>query len=111
MNEAGADQVQAVFDDCAMHALNLSEVVRKMANKGLPAEEIQAALGELHLDVIGEFDQPQAYATGQVAAPNKKTGLSLGDAVCLVAAPALRMRAVTAGRLRKPEVMPIMRIR
>jgi ribonuclease VapC len=99
LNEPGAEQVQLVFDRCAMHALNLAEVVRKMAGKGMPGDEIRETLKGLQLDTLPiEERERQAYVIGLVAAANRKIGLSLGDAVCLTAAAWEGMKAVTAER-------------
>lgn len=97
-NEPGSDRVKAVFDDSEIHAVNLAEVVRKMISNGMPPAEVQALLEDLHLAVIEEFGQAQAYVAGQLAAENLRLGLSLGDSVCLTVAERMGMTAVTADR-------------
>lgn len=99
LNEPGAEQVQTVFDDCEIHSLNLAEVIRKLASNRVPRADIKTVLDGLHLDIIEEFGELQAHAAGHLAAFNRKIGLSLGDAVCLVCAAWRGMKAVTAERV------------
>jgi len=97
-NEPGAERVKEVLDSSQIHALNLAEVVRKMISKRMPPAEVRNLLEDLHLTVVEQLGLEQAYAAGQLAAERRDLGLSLGDAVCLTAAKAMDMTAITADR-------------
>jgi len=60
--EPGAERVVAALPDAAISAVNLSEVVGKLADSGMPELAIRAALGALGLDVH-PFDEDQAWAS------------------------------------------------
>lgn len=92
LNEPGADRVEAVLEDGQIHAVNLAEAAKKLAAKGWAPERLK----DLELEVGEVFGVDQAYLAGKVIAANRKIGLSLGDAICLVVAAWHRMKAVTA---------------
>jgi PIN domain nuclease of toxin-antitoxin system len=98
LNEAGADRVQEVFDNSQIHTVNLAEVAKKMFQKGMPVEEVEDVLFALELGVIDELKPGQAIVIGELLAANRRTGLSLGDVVCLTTAALTEMKAVTADR-------------
>ncbi len=93
-NEAGADKVATVLDDSHIHGVNLAEVARKLVQKGMSVPEASALLGDLHLDVIDELNEKQAYTTANWV----WQGLSLGDSVCLSIAHAHDLVIITADR-------------
>lgn len=93
-NEDGADRVAAVLDKSCIHAVNLVEVVRKLVQKGLHIAEATALLSDLHLDVIEELYEKQAYQMGNPAWQS----VSLGDVVCLLVGQFYEHTIVTADR-------------
>ncbi len=95
--EPGADLVAAALPRAAISALNLSEVVAKLAEAGMPETAIREALQGLQLDVV-PFDVEQAYEAGLLRAATKGVGLSLGDRGCLGLALRLGLPALTADR-------------
>ncbi len=80
------------------HTVNLAEVVRKMIANGMPAAETQSLVEDLHLAIVDELTEQQAYAVGCLAAENQALGLSLRDCVCLATAEWHGTTAVTADR-------------
>ena len=102
--EPGADVVAALLSRCLISAVNLSEVVAKLTDHGMPAEDIRAALDGLPLDVR-PFDPEAAYAAGALRRVTRGDGLSFGDRACLALANQLGLEAVTADRAwsRLPE--------
>jgi PIN domain nuclease of toxin-antitoxin system len=80
-----------------MSAVNLSEVVAKLVDHGLPEADLHAALDVLGIDVRG-FDAETAYAAGELRRTTRDAGLSLGDRACLALAMRLGAVAVTADR-------------
>lgn len=95
--ETGAELVAAVLPGAAVSALNLSEVVAKLAEAGMPQEAIREALQGLSLDVV-PFDLEQAYEAGLLRPSTKGMGLSLGDRGCLSLALRLGLPVLTADR-------------
>jgi ribonuclease VapC len=81
-SEPGSATVAAAFPRVAIGAVNLSEVVSKLVERGMPAEAVRAILEDLDLDVH-PFDAESAYATGALRTATRQLGLSLGDRACL----------------------------
>jgi ribonuclease VapC len=95
--EPGADAVAPVLGHSAISAVNLSEVVAKLTDAGMPREAVRNALGELPIDVH-PFDQEDGYTAGELRTVTRKASLSLGDRACLALATRLEAVAVTADR-------------
>jgi PIN domain nuclease of toxin-antitoxin system len=96
-NEPGAGMVANRLTGCVMSAVNLSEVVAKLVDHGLPEADLHAALHVLDIDVRA-FDAEAAYAAGELRRTTRDAGLSLGDRACLALAIQLGAVAVTADR-------------
>ncbi len=93
LDERGANKVLAVLPSCVVGAVNLSEVVAKLSDRGGAPAQIEAALSALDLDVA-PFDAEQAWLAGLLRAQTRRLGLSLGDRACLA-----------LGRLREATVL------
>lgn len=93
--EAGAKRVAEALPSAVIGAVNLAEVVTKLRERGLSAEEVEEALGGFNLDVR-PFTVRQAYATGHLRQRTRSNGLSLGDRACLALAAELGAPALTA---------------
>lgn len=78
-------------------AVNLSEVVAKLVDRGYPRDLVRNSIAAMNLDVR-PFDLPQAERAGFLRADTRKLGLSLGDRACLALARELDCPAVTADR-------------
>jgi len=96
-DEPGAAEVAEALEEAAVSAVNLSEVVAKLLDAGMPRDEAEDVLGGLGLDVR-PFDADSAWAAGSLRARTKAAGLSLGDRACLALAKALGVPALTADR-------------
>lgn len=94
-DEPGAAAVAQALEDAAVSAVNLSEVVAKLLESGMPLEEAEEALGGLGLNVRA-FDEGAAWAAGALRAGTRKAGLSLGDRACLALARELGVPTLTA---------------
>jgi PIN domain nuclease of toxin-antitoxin system len=82
-SETGADIVEArMAEGASMSSVNLSEVVAKLNEQGMPLLEIKNVVSDIGLQ-IEPFDEASAYVTGELRQPTKQVGLSLGDRVCL----------------------------
>jgi ribonuclease VapC len=95
--EPGAAAVEAVLDDAAVSAANLSEVQAKLVELGTPPAIAWSWLVDLDLDVV-DFDAPQAKVVGDLRPLTRANRLSLGDRACLALAQALGVPAMTADR-------------
>jgi PIN domain nuclease of toxin-antitoxin system len=80
--EPGHEEVAGTIPHAAISAVNLSEVVAKLADSGMPEAEIWEALEGLALEVH-DFGREPAYQTGFLRPTTKSRGLSLGDRACL----------------------------
>ena len=96
--EPGAERVAEALPRSAVSAVNLSEVVSKLADAGGAQDRIELALRALHLRVV-PFDEAQAMGAGALRPQTKRLGLSLGDRACLALAKHLSATALTADRV------------
>jgi len=96
-NEPGADTVKAALPESSVGAVNLSEVIAKMADLGMDADLIDAVLGPLQLPAI-PFDAAQARVAGLMRPATRPLGLSLGDRACLALAEQSGATAITTDR-------------
>lgn len=94
-DEPGAAVVAEALDGGVISAVNLSEVVAKLLEAGLPRGEAEDGLGGLGLEVH-PFDEAAAWAAGGLRSGTRKAGLSLGDRACLALAKELGLPALTA---------------
>jgi len=95
--EPGADAVAACLPNAAICAVNLSEVIAKLAEAGMPEDAIHAALA-LPIRLV-DFDEALAFRAGLMRPRTRSLGLSLGDRACLALAGQLEAKAVTAESL------------
>lgn len=95
--EPGAERVEPRLENAGIGAVNLSEVVAKLIEDGVPEAQIRLAIGRLELDVHA-FDGEHAYAAGILRRSTRAFGLSFGDRACLALAQRLGALALTADR-------------
>jgi len=79
-----------------MCSVNLSEVVAKLAEFGMPETDIHRALS-LGLELI-PFNETLAYEAGLLRPVTRNAGLSLGDRACLALARSRALPAFTSDR-------------
>lgn len=96
--EPGADFVAGFLPRSAISAVNLSEVIAKLTESGMPEIVIQATLKDLTLEVV-RFDETQAILAGVLRTSTRRYGLSLGDRCCLGLAQALSLPVLTADQI------------
>ena len=81
--EPGEERVaDALAAGAIISAVNLSEVVAKLAEIGMPQAEIREAVEPLGLGVV-DFDAEGAFTAGLLRPDTRAAGLSLGDRACL----------------------------
>lgn len=95
--EPGGERVASVLPDAVIGAVNLSEVVAKLAERGMPEPAIRSALDGLAL-TVHPFEGELAYATGMLRPATQSLGLSLGDRACLALGGLLSLPVLTADR-------------
>ncbi|MEE4273431.1 MAG: type II toxin-antitoxin system VapC family toxin [Thermoanaerobaculales bacterium] len=95
-DEPGGDRVLTSLPGALISSVNLSEVVAKLAELGMPESDIRLALS-LGLDVV-PFDVALAFSAGALRPATRSMGLSLGDRACLALARSRSLPALTTDR-------------
>lgn len=95
--EPGADIVAQRVGNSAVSAVNFSEVVAKLAEKGVPEAAIRSHLTSLKMQTVA-FDVELAYSAGLLRPDTRSLGLSLGDRSCLALAQMLGLPVLTGDR-------------
>lgn len=104
--ESGWEDVQAVIGESCIGAVNWSEVVQKVTQKGMDIETIRVLLDELGL-VIAPFSASQAELAAHLWKKSRRYGLSLADRACLALAMDRNAPVLTADKVwieLKPDV-------
>lgn len=105
--EPGSDAViQFIATGAVVSTVNLSEIVTKLSERGMPEEIIRETLASLSI-IISDFDRTVAYKAGLLRLSTKQWGLSLGDRACLALAQHLKLPAVTADKVWGNLSLPI----
>jgi len=94
-DEPGSDEVEAALPGALLSAVNLAEVVAKLSERGMPAEEATSLICSIGVEVA-DFDADQATRSGGLRASTRIAGLSLGDRACLALAQARKLPVLTA---------------
>ena len=85
------------LDNALISAVNLSEVLTRLPEIGVPETSTVAAVARLNLRVVA-FDEAQAHAAAHLRPQTRHAGLSLGDRACLALGDRLGCLVVTADR-------------
>jgi ribonuclease VapC len=97
-HEPGAHIVaEAIGGGAPVSAVNFSEVVAKLAERGVAESVIRNSLETLGLEVVA-FDSDLAYVAGLLRPHTRKAGLSFGDRACLALARRRGTEVLTADR-------------
>lgn len=95
-NERGWELVRAALMRTGyMSAVNIAELVTKLAASGMSEEEIRLTVGPLNLIHV-EFDTETAFIAGLLRPATKEAGLSLGDRACLAVGIQRQLPVLTA---------------
>jgi PIN domain nuclease of toxin-antitoxin system len=94
-NERGADKVQAALPGALLSTVNLAEVIAKLVERGMPAEEVHDLVRSVGVEIV-DFAADQAVNAGELRSTTRAAGLSLGDRACLALARMRNLPAVTA---------------
>jgi len=96
--EPGADKVATVLPGALLSAVNLAEIVTKLCEQGMSADEAHLAIETTGV-VIVDFDDEQACMTGGLRNETRSAGLSLGDRACLALSRKKNLPAMTADQV------------
>ena len=97
--EPGQDVVMAHLERgaCLISAINVTEVLTRLIDRGMRQSDAETALDALELEVA-TFDHTAARACAALRAETRQHGLSIGDRACLALARQRESVAVTADR-------------
>lgn len=96
--EAGANRAEAaIAAGASVSTVNLSEVVSKLSEHGMPEAAIRTVL-ELLQVTVEPFTADDALSAGLLRLTTRSAGLSLGDRACLALAARLGVPALTTDR-------------
>lgn len=93
--EPGAEQVAEHMGEAVVSAVNLTEVIAKLSERGISETMIRQHLAGLERQTV-PFDAEQAYLAGLLRPRTRPLGLSLGDRSCLALALKLGAPVLTA---------------
>ena len=95
--EHGADRAADALGDGVLSAVNASEVVARLVERGASDQDARESLRGFGL-AIRPFDEGLAIAAGLLRRSTRTHGLSLGDRACLALARRERAPVLTADR-------------
>ena len=95
--EPGGEMVRACIRGSVLSAVNLAEVITKLIDRGMTAEEAAFLSDQLNCEVL-DADRRLASRVGALHAKTSRTGVSLGDRFCLALAEELGVPTLTANR-------------
>lgn len=95
LDEPGADKVKAALPGAFLSTVNFTEVVTKLCEHGMPANEAREAIETIGAELV-DYGVEQACITGDLRNATRAAGLSLGDRACLALARQRNLPAITA---------------
>ena len=95
--ESGYERIAGRLEGAVLNAVNLSEIVAKLLEKGMSLASAVEIMEDLGLEVI-PCDQDLAYRAAGFRPGTRAQGLSLGDRICLATAQRLGWPALTTDR-------------
>lgn len=95
--ENGAEAAIERLPDSLLSSVNLSEVITRSVDSGMPLEEARIAVSSLPCQVV-PFDGDHALLAASLRTATKPFGLSLGDRACLALGLKTSLPVITADR-------------
>lgn len=95
--EPGHEQVASVLSGSIIGTVNLSEVMAKLVENGMPESQAMSTLHDLDLEII-PFDTDLALRAGALCPRTKPIGMSLGDRACIALGMRLSLPVLTTDR-------------
>lgn len=97
LNEPGADVVSDAGREGVVSAVNMSETIAKLIDKGSGLDTIVGTLNDLGF-LIASFDAARAEQAAALRAPTRGRNISFADRACLALAIETRLPVFTADR-------------
>jgi PIN domain nuclease of toxin-antitoxin system len=97
-DEPGTERVAEALEEAVVSTVNISEVITKLIDAGIPEEQIKLVLGYLSCE-IESFNLEDAWQSAKFRLITRGRGLSLGDQACLSLALKLGLPVLTADRV------------
>lgn len=97
LQEPGGDVFRDLMPDALMCAVNVTEIVTRLYDKGWPMGLAASETAKL-VSRVAPFDDPLAFRAGWLRVETRDLGLSLGDRACLALAMAAGLPVYTADR-------------
>lgn len=97
LSEPGAEKIAPRFPGAILGAANLSEVLAKVAERGLKPADYLLELEGFGIE-MAPVTTPQAVDAGALRPLTSHLGLSLGDRLCLALARERRLPVLTTER-------------
>ncbi len=102
-NETGSDYVKAAYQDedfenTLISAVNVAEVVGKLAHKGMTNDAIAQTLAAFPHRCVA-FSSEEGMIAGVLFRHTKPHDLSIGDRACLALGMRMKARVLTADRI------------
>jgi ribonuclease VapC len=95
--EAGADRVEALLPNVCISAVNYSECLAKMIDKGMTIENALQRLNKLSLPIV-PFDEQISVVAASLRIATRGHDISFADRACLATAIISQAPAVTTDR-------------
>jgi PIN domain nuclease of toxin-antitoxin system len=95
--EPGHEQVLAVLPAAVIGTVNLTEVISKLCERGVPPGAAMEAVECLGVEIVAHSLE-HALMAGELRPATKAFGLSLGDRACLALARERHATVITAER-------------
>ncbi|MCC6919935.1 MAG: type II toxin-antitoxin system VapC family toxin [Alphaproteobacteria bacterium] len=105
-HEQGHEAVEGVLEGALVCTANIAEVIGVLMRRGVNAAKARQTVADLAI-VSVPFDLELALRAGEMEAPTRSTGLSLGDRACLALAELRGAEAWTADRRWLDAQLPI----
>lgn len=97
LSEPGQSVVRELGEDGLISAVNFSETLAKLEERGVDESVAVDMLNLLDLTIV-PFDRAQAVATARLRKQTRSRGLSFADRACLALAAVHQSRVLTADR-------------
>jgi PIN domain nuclease of toxin-antitoxin system len=104
--ETGSDKVERYIPGAVINAVNLSEVIGKLAESGMPENDIHEVIAMLALQVI-PFDAILSFKAGFLRPATRDMGLSLGDRACLATGMLMDLPVITSDTIWRDSGLPV----
>ena len=96
--EPGEDRVREALEAGAVvSAVNVSEVVARLADLGMSETDARSAIESFRLEIVS-FDDDAAYDSGMLRPGTRAMGLSFGDRACIALGRRMRLPVLTGDR-------------